>query len=173
MPATFSIILSIIALIFSIYVFTNSRKQNKRNAFLQIHDLLLSDEIQKGRQTLLLKVTDEASVRELSDEDYRDIHRALGILNALAYYMKSGYVDEMDALCMWAPTAYRACVAAQPLIRQREQDTGYRPFPYLDYLTQRTYTYMTNKGTIPQFKVWHRQGGAKVDPIDGAQNKGD
>ena len=62
MSTIFPVILSIIALIFSIYVFAAGRKQSKRNAFLQIHDLMLNDAIQKGRQTLLLEVTDEASV---------------------------------------------------------------------------------------------------------------
>ena len=160
MFAAFSIVLSIIALGFSLYVFADGRKRDRRDVFLKIHELLLSDDALRGRQLLYDKITDEASVERLTNDEYKDVHRAIGMLNALAYYMKSGYVNEADVMSMWGEAAYRACLAAKPVIDHRERRTGYRPFVHLEYLMQRTRTYVTHigGGTIPDFTVWHRQG---------------
>jgi len=90
MFAILSVALSIIALGFSLYVFVDGRQRDRRDVFLKIHELLLSDDALRGRQLLYDKITDEASVERLTNDEYKDVHRAIGMLNALAYYMKSG-----------------------------------------------------------------------------------
>jgi hypothetical protein len=161
MSAAFSVVLSIIALVFSLFVFFDGRKRDRRDVFLKIHELLLSDDAPRGRQLLYEKITDEASVERLSNDEYRDVHRAIGMLNALAYYMKSGYVNQADVMSMWGEASYRACLAAQPVIDQRENRTGYRPWVHLEYLMQRSQEYVTRigGGDVPGFTVWQRPDG--------------
>jgi hypothetical protein len=125
--------------------------------FLRVHhELLLNDDALRGRQILFDKVTDEASVEVLSDSEYRDAHRAIGMLNTLAYYMKKGYVDEKDVMGLWAEALYRACRAAEPVINHRERRTGHRPWLHLEYLAKSTENYLAREGPIPEFPVWRR-----------------
>lgn len=169
MTAIFSVILSIFALGFSLYVFAEGRRRDRRDLFLRIHDLLLSEDALRGRHILFDKVTDEASVERLSDLEYRDTHRAIGLLNDLAFYMKRGYVSEADVLDMWGVSGYRACLAAQPVILQRVHRTGYPPWPYIDYLMQKTGDYLTRKGTMPKFVVWHRSESPPATSVEGTE----
>jgi hypothetical protein len=81
------IILSLVALAFSIYVFLDSHKRDQRDVFIKIHELLISDDIQRGRYLLFEKVVDEESVRRLTDEEYRDVNRAIASYNLLGIYL--------------------------------------------------------------------------------------
>ena len=53
MIAVFSIILSTIAVAFSIFVFMEGRRRYKRDVFLKIHELMISEDQYRGRQLLL------------------------------------------------------------------------------------------------------------------------
>lgn len=153
-----SLALSIVAVGLSAYAFIEGRRRDRRDILLKLqHEMLLSDDAVRGRQILYDKVTDEAAVETLSDHDYRDVHRAVGMMNTLAFYMKKGYVEESDVLGLWAEALYRACLAAGPLLSHRENRTGRHPWIHLDYLAKGTENYLARKGAIPDFKVWRRQ----------------
>src|SRR5262249_647686 len=125
MAVTISIALSVIALIFSIYVFINNRRLDKRNTLIKIHDLLISDPHQKCILLLFEKLTDESSVERLSDEDYRDINGAVSGFSLLGLYVENGYVIERDVLDVWAIPVARAWEAAKPFIAHRVNSQGY------------------------------------------------
>jgi hypothetical protein len=95
------IVLSITALIFSIYVFVDSRKRDQRDIFIKIHELLIIDNIQRGRYLLFEKVVDEDSVKRLTDQEYRDINQAIAAYNLLGIYLKNGYVSQRDVIEVW------------------------------------------------------------------------
>ena len=69
MIAVFSIILSAIAVAFSIFVFMEGRRRYKRDVFLKIHELMISEDQYRGRQLLLSHTFDEVSIEKLSLED--------------------------------------------------------------------------------------------------------
>jgi hypothetical protein len=94
----FPIAISILALAFSVFVFAESRRRDRRDMFLKIHELFYSDDLQRGRNVLFGKVTDEASVGLLTDQEYRDITRVLGAFNTLGLYIRNGYVNEADVM---------------------------------------------------------------------------
>jgi hypothetical protein len=135
---SFPIAISILALFFSIYVFADNRKRDRRDVFLGIHQLLYSDDLQRGRNILFRKITNEASVEQLSDQDYRDVTRVLGAYNALGLYMKNKYVNERDVMNSWAESAYLAWKCAQPYLDYREHHDGYRPWSNLERLAQKS-----------------------------------
>jgi hypothetical protein len=116
---------------------------------------MLSDDVQRGRYLLFEKVTDEASVEALSEQEYRDIHRAVGVFNALAFYLERGFLNKADVMDMWAQSIYRTLHAAQPLIDHRLHRTGYKPWPHLEQLANRTNTYLAREGA-PTLVFWRR-----------------
>jgi hypothetical protein len=61
------IILSIIAVAFSVFVFVEGRRRYKRDLFLKIHELMISEGQYRGRQLLLTLSTKQAlSIEQLS-----------------------------------------------------------------------------------------------------------
>src|ERR1035441_7470075 len=102
MVAAISIILSIAALVCSIYVFMVNRKQDKRSLLVKMHELLTSDRYQRGRSLLFEKVVDESSIKQLSGAEYREINGAISGFSLLGLYVKNGYVNENDVFEAWA-----------------------------------------------------------------------
>jgi hypothetical protein len=96
------------------------------------------------------------SVKELTDQEYRDISRALSTYNALGLYMANGYVRERDVMDMWAQPIFRAWRTAQPLIVQRERLQGYKPWKYFEYLGKKAEEELTRQGASLNFRPWHR-----------------
>jgi hypothetical protein len=150
------ICLSAAALILSFYVFIDSHRQDRRNVLLKMHELLISDNLQKGRYLLFEKVVDEASVERLSGRDYRYINRALAAYNLLGLYVKKGYVDIDDVLDIWAVPIYRAWVAAQPFFAHREKNVGHRLGRFFEPLAQRARDELIHRGDGLEYSTWRR-----------------
>ena len=55
LTATVSITLSVAALAFSFFVFFDGRRRDRRDLFLKMHQLMISDDIAKGRYILFEK----------------------------------------------------------------------------------------------------------------------
>jgi hypothetical protein len=161
MAATISISLSVVALIFSIYVFINNRRADKRNTLIKMHELLISDRHQKGRFLLFEKVTDESSVERLSDEDYRDINGAISGFSLLGLYVENGYVIERDAMEAWAIPIARAWEAAKPFIAHRVNRQGYNTHVGFEPLARRAQEYLARNGKALEYKAWRQTDGAE------------
>jgi hypothetical protein len=161
MEAAFSVILSVIAIGLSIYVFFDSRGRDRRDMYLKIHEYLVRDDVQRGRYLLFEKVTDEKSIDLLSDQEYLEVNRALITYNALGLYVKNGYVKEQDAMELWAMPIYRAWRAAQPFIAHRETSHGPHPWIYFEFLAQQAEKDLVRKGVPLQFTVQHRSQNAE------------
>jgi hypothetical protein len=159
MVAAISITLSIAALIFSIYVFVNNRRLDKRNTLIKMHELLISDRHQKGRYLLFEKVTDESSVERLSDGDYRDINGAISGFSLLGIYVENGYINERDALEAWAIPIARAWEAAKPFIAHRVNRQGYNTHLGFEPLARRAQEYLARNGKALEYKAWRRTDG--------------
>ena len=137
MDTVLSIVLSVAAFMFSMYVFIDSRVRDRRDLLIKMHEILISDDLQRGRHLLFTKVTDEASVDKLTSEEYRNINRVISVFSLLGLYVEKGYVSEQDVIDAWGWSIYRSWVAAQPFIAHREQHNGQRPGKYLELLAQR------------------------------------
>jgi len=161
MISVLPIALSITALIFSVYVFFNSRVRDRRDVLMKMSEMFISDDLEKGRYLLFNKVTDKASVDHLDDQEYHNINRALSAFNLLGLYVKNGYISEKEAIETWGWSVYRSWVAAQPFLEHREQGHGYRPWPYFDLLAEKTRETLSRSGNPPEYKVVHRSPGNK------------
>ena len=150
------IVFSVLALAFSIYVFVDSRKRDQRDVFIKMHELLISDDIQRGRYLLFEKVVDEESVKRLTDEEYRFINRAIAAYNLLGVYLKNGYVNERDVMEVWGRAIYRAWITAQPFLAWREYNQGYKALPYFEMLAEKTIEVLTRDGSLPAYVMRRR-----------------
>lgn len=154
METILPIVVSAVALAFSFYTFLAGRKQDRRDVMLKMHELLISDDLQRGRFLLFEKVVDEASVRALTGQDYRDINRAIATYNLLGLYVEKEYVNERDVMSVWARSIYRCWIAGQPFLLQREHDQGYKPAIYLERLAEKARQELLSKGESPEVTVW-------------------
>src|SRR5215813_14020195 len=159
MATVLSIALSIVALTFSIYVFVDSRVRDRRDVLMKMHELLISNELQRGRYLIFDKVVDEDSVDRLSGQGYRDINRAIAAFNLLGIYVKNGYVNERDVMDIWGYSIYRSWIAAQPFIVHREKRNGYQGMTYFGFLAERAKETLARSGSLPEYKVLRRSQG--------------
>src|SRR4051812_42018121 len=102
----FSAITSIAALGISIFVLFETRRRDRRDLLLRIHEQLIGDDPQRGRH-LLFQLGDRP-VQELPDDDFRCINRALARYDVLGMYMEQGHVRKGDVMRLWAEPAFLA-----------------------------------------------------------------
>lgn len=121
-----------------------------------MHQILIGDDLVRGRYLIFQKITDEKSVEQLSDDEYRDINRALSTYNALGLYLANGYIRENDVMDMWAQPIFRAWRAAQPYITQRERLQGYKPWKYFDFVARKAEQELSRQGASLEVSVWQR-----------------
>jgi len=129
-----SAIVATIALVASLYALVETRKKDRRDSFLKLHEQLIGDDAQRGR-ALLMKLG--PSPNRLSEEDFRCIKRALARYDLLGMYVARGYVRLDDALTLWAEPLYFALRASPNFIAYTEKTDGYRPWGgFLELATQ-------------------------------------
>ena len=157
MVAGLSVLISLTALGFSFFAFFEARQKDRRDTFLQMHQLLISDDLRRGRFILFQKVTDEDSVGHLSDSEFRDIERAISTYNALGLYIKNRYVKERDVMVLWAGPIYRAWIAAQPYMTYRTSREGSNPWKLFEFLAERAAQEISRVGGDLELKLWRRE----------------
>jgi hypothetical protein len=157
MISTVSVLISFMALGFSFFAFFESRVKDRRDMFLQMHHMLVSEELRRGRFILFQKVTDENSIKNLSDIEWRDVDRALSAYNALGLYVAKGYVNENDVMDIWAVPICQAWKAAQPYLTYREHLQGSTPWKYLAFLVERAQREISRTGGDLEFRIWRRE----------------
>lgn len=166
MIAAFSVGISLLALGFSCFVFVDNRRKDQRDTFLRLHQLLNDNDMQRGRYLLFQKATDQTSVEQLTDNEWRDINRVLSTFNTLGFYIAKHYVGEPDVLEIWARPIVRTWTAAQPYIDYRESLQGYRPWKYFDLLAGKAQEHISSKVDNVELKVWRRPStAARIPPF--------
>jgi hypothetical protein len=137
MIAVASIVLSTIAVAFSIFVFVEGRRRYKRDVFLKLHELMISEDQYRGRQLLLSQTFNEASIETLAPNDRANISRAIAMYDTMGLYLRRGYLIEDDVIDMWGNAACRAWGKAQPFVERRSRNTGLPAYPNFRYLAER------------------------------------
>jgi hypothetical protein len=103
------------------------------------------------------RIIDKDSVERLSDNEWRDIDRALSAYNALGLYIAKGYVKESDVMDLWAVPISKAWKAAQPYLTYREHLGDPNPWKYLSFLAERAQQEISRTGGDSELKVWRRE----------------
>src|SRR5687768_9587771 len=124
MLAIASTIISLVAVGVSIFVFVESRTRHKRDMFLKIHEIMISEPSYRGRQLLLSQQFDEESMRNLDPSTRADVSRTLALFDTMGLYLYRGYLLEEDVLSMWGSRVGRLWDAAQPFVERRARQSG-------------------------------------------------
>jgi hypothetical protein len=146
MLGTLSLVLSVTALTVSILGYRDSRRQDKRDIFLKIHENLIGSDKQHGRQILFEKVSDMASVEALSGDEYRLVNGALNTYESLGLYVRRGSVEERDVMEIWAVPIYRAWVRGAPFVEHRQHYQGRHIWSNYRYIAERSKSYIRKHG---------------------------
>lgn len=117
-----AITLSGAALATSIVALVFSRRSERHALFVRLHETLTSEVVQEGRRLLSERVTGLRSpdkLRTKEPESYAKINHAVGALNTLASFTRSGDVDERVVLKHWREPLVAAWPAIEIWIRFR------------------------------------------------------
>ncbi|HWC83878.1 MAG TPA: hypothetical protein VG756_28300 [Pseudonocardiaceae bacterium] len=128
--------ISLTALIFSMFVFVQNRRSNRRDLLLKVHDQLLAPERQRGRRALFEMGEKGQRPEDLAPDEFVIVNHALASLDMLGYLFYRRLVPRRDVVAMWGTTAMRACRVAQDtgLLTMRDTQNQMRVWPYLRYL---------------------------------------
>lgn len=140
------LIISVVALTVSALGYGDSRRRDKRDTFLKVHENLTGDDKLHGRQLLFEKVSDTASVEALSRDEYRLINRALSAYESLGLYVRRGYVKERDVMEIWAVPVYRSWVRGAAFFEHRQGYQGAPLWSNYRYVAERSESYLKQHG---------------------------
>jgi hypothetical protein len=148
-----SIVISSVAVIVSFISLFVSRRKDKRDIFLKLHELLVSPELQNGRRVLFQLHARVGRVEDLSEADYASANRALASLDIAGLYCHKKYVSEKEILDLWAPSLARMKYAAGPFLQHRDSFwSGIPTWPHYRRLADHAEEYLRSRGVdIDQF----------------------
>jgi hypothetical protein len=125
--------ISAVALAVSVFTLFYTRRRDRRDVFLRLHEQLITDDAQRGRFLLLAT---EGPLSAMPDEDFRCIKRALARYDLLGLYVKKKQVRKADVMALWAEPLFLALKAAPDILTYTEEKDGYRPWSFFFWLAR-------------------------------------
>jgi hypothetical protein len=121
-----------VAVLLSLFTVVIQKRQQQRDAFRQIQDVLMSAELQRGRWLIIEISQGRRSLPEQLSPEFYLLNRTLGIYDTLAMYVRRRVVPRRWVLDMWHhPLAGMRAAARQLARRHQEGDLGWTPWPEL------------------------------------------
>ena len=136
-------VISVVALSLSIYVLVDTRRRDRRDLLLKLHEQLNAQDRSIGRR-LLYQLASEP-VESWPEDQFDRVNNALAYFDVIGMYAELGYVRKDDVLRLWAEPAFRAWKAAQPFLDHRARQSGSRPWPYFARLAQSAEAYLRQR----------------------------
>jgi len=128
-----SILVSFGAFTFSLYAWRERIRQDQRDLFLKLHELLVSAEHQRGRRILYRQIKSVEDARTLlrdSPEQYDLANMALATLDTAALYVERRYINQDLFMEEWGYTYKDIFSHAQFFITERiERNAAPHPQP--------------------------------------------
>jgi hypothetical protein len=138
-------VISVVALGLSLFVLVDSRRLDRRDLLLRLHEQLNTQDRSTGRR-LLYQLAGQP-VESWPDDQFDRVNGALAYYDVIGMYVELGYVKKDDVLRLWAEPAYRAWRAAQPFLDFRSRQGGSRPWPYFAQLAQDAEAELRRRGS--------------------------
>jgi hypothetical protein len=130
--------IGLIAIGLTWYTIGQTRKQRQLDAFTRMHDLLTTEDSQRGRR-ILYAAADSGSWPKRDSPDWDAINRALSMLETLAMYRDKKIVDPKLAMESWYHAFRRIRGPAEQFMNIRADD--YPIWPYLRAMFREAETY--------------------------------
>jgi len=140
-----AIVIAIVAVVLTLVTVLAQRRQQRRNAFQQIHDVLMEQEHQRGRW-MMWEIAGTGRLPAQDTPDYYLINRTLGMLDLLAHYTRRGVIPRRWVLERWHHPLQRMAAAVTLLADERVAVANWRPWTELDWLIRAAATYHSSQG---------------------------
>jgi hypothetical protein len=140
-----STVISVVALGLSLFVLVDSRRLDRRDLLLKLHEQLNAQDRSVGRR-LLYQLAGQP-VESWPEDQFDRVNNALTSFDVIGMYAELRYVRRDDVLRLWAEPAYRAWKAAQPFLDFRSRQNGSRPWPYFAQLAHDAEAELRRRGS--------------------------
>jgi len=142
-----AIVVAAVAVALSLTTVIIQRRQQQRDAYRQIQDVLMSEEIQRGRWMIIAIGLGDLPFPERYSTDFYLLNRTLGIYDTLAMYVRRKVVPRTWVLDMWHHPLHHMRPGAEKLARRhRELGLAWTPWPELWPLLEQAENYRTAPG---------------------------
>jgi hypothetical protein len=138
--------IGLIAIGLTTYTIGQTREQRRLDAFTRMHDLLISEESQRGRR-MLYAASDSGSWPKRDSPEWDQMNRALAMLETLAMYRAKKIVDPELTMESWYHAFRRIQGPAEQFMNIRAED--YPIWPYLRAMFREAETYQSRNPPIP------------------------
>ena len=140
-----AIAVAAVAVVLSLTTVIIQRRQQQRDAYRQIQDVLMSEDIQRGRWMVIAIGLGDLPFPERYSADFYLLNRTLGIYDTLAMYVRRKVVPRTWVLDMWHHPLHRMLPGAEKLARRhRELGLTWTPWPELWSLLEQAKNYRTS-----------------------------
>jgi hypothetical protein len=127
-----AIVIATIAVILSLVTVMAQRRQQRREAYRQIQDVLMSPELQRGRWMITEISRGKRGLPDRASPEFYLLNRTLGVFDTLAMYVRRGVVPREWVLDMWHHSLADMRAGARQLARRhQETNLGWTPWPEL------------------------------------------
>jgi hypothetical protein len=133
-------LIGLIAVGLTSYTIDQTRKQRRLDAFASMHDLLITEDSQRGRR-MLYAAANSGSWPERNSPEWDQMNRALAMLDTLAMYIDKKIVDRELAMDTWGHAFRRIRDPAEHFMRLRADDYLMWPFMRAMFREAETYRY--------------------------------
>ena len=121
-----------VAVALSLITVVIQKRQQQRDAFRHIQDVLMSEDIQGGRWMIGEIARGKRDFPDKFTPEYYRIIRTLGVWDTLAMYVRRGMVPRSWVLDMWHHALADMRPAARELARRlQKSELRHRPWPEL------------------------------------------
>jgi len=98
-----------------------TRRKGKRDAFLSVHEKMITADLQEGRRLLFDVESPEAAEKLLENkrEDYQKVNMAMAMYDVLCLYVERGYVRRDLVMETWGPGLANARIPGRHFIAHR------------------------------------------------------
>ena len=142
-----SIVVSIAAVAISLISLFVSRRKDRRDVFLKLHEMLISPDLQNGRRVLFQLHGRAGRIDDLSPEDYAAANRALAAFDVAGLYCHKKYVSQDEVIELWAASLTRMKYAARSFLDHRDAFwPGVPTWPYFRRLADHAEERLRSQG---------------------------
>jgi hypothetical protein len=136
--AVLALIVSALALSLGIVNFMRSRRLDKRDLFLRMHEALIAPDVVAGRRVLYTLTSKQQAAALVYQEDEESlVYRALAMFDVLAMYAENKWISEKTVLDEWGNSLSRSLAPAELFIEARYDTIQWHSWPHYKALAQK------------------------------------
>jgi hypothetical protein len=126
---------SLAAVAIAVRNYTDAKARDRRDLFLTVHERLLEPEMVAARR-VLYKLSSEAGVRGLREEDTTRVYRLLAMYDLVGLYVESNWISKKTVLEEWSFSLCQSHEPGRRFIKVRQAMVGGPGWPHYRRLAE-------------------------------------